>query len=72
MFQGVKVITFSTVKPGSHVTVMTSTVMAEVSQLEHDYGTCILSQVPHAEFNLLCGTAGTARSDLKKINLMSL
>ena len=40
------------------------------SQAEYDYGTCVLSQVPQAEFNLVCGTAGTVQSE--KNNLMNL
>ena len=54
-------------KPGSHITVM---VPAAVSKAEYDYGTCVLSQVPQAEFNLVPGTAGTIQSG--KRDLMSL
>ena len=57
-------------KPGSHITVMVPEVPAVVSKAENDYGTCVLSQVPQAEFNLVCGTAGTVQSG--KSNLMSL
>ena len=35
---------------------------AVVSQAEHDYGTCVLSHVPQAEFNLISGTAGTVQA----------
>ena len=47
------------IKPGSHITVM---VQAAVSKAEYDYGTCVLSQVPQAEFNLVPGTAGRVQS----------
>ena len=57
-------------KPDPHITVMVSAVPEVVSNAEYDYGTCVLSQVPQAEFNLVCGTAGTVQSG--KSNLMSL
>ena len=41
---------------------MVPAVPAEVSKTEYDYGTCVLSQVPQAEFNLVCGTSGTVQS----------
>ena len=49
---------------------MVPAVPAVVSKAEYDYGTCVLSPVPQAEFNLVCGTAGTVK--LGKRNLMSL
>ena len=58
------------VKPGSHITVMVPAVPAAVSKAEYDYGTCVLSQVPQAEVNIVPGTAGTVQSG--KRNLMSL
>ena len=54
-------------KPGFHITIMVQVVE---SQAEYDYGTCVLSLVPQAEFNLVCGTAGIVQSE--KSNLMSL
>ena len=48
-------------KPGSDITVMVPAVPALVSKAEYDYGTCVLSPVPQAEFNLVCGTAGTVQ-----------
>ena len=59
-------------KPGSHITVMVpiSAVPAVLSKAEYDYSTCVLFQVPQAEFNLVCGTAGTVQSG--NSNLMSL
>ena len=45
-------------KPGSHITAMVPAVPAAVSKAEYEYGTCALSQVPKAEFNLVPGTAG--------------
>ena len=63
-------ISLSSLKPGSHITVMVPAVPAVVSKAEYDYGTCVLSPVPQAEFNLVCGTAGTVQSG--KRNLMSL
>ena len=48
-------------KPGSHITVMVPAVPAVVSKAEYDYGTCVLSPVPQAEFNLVCGTFGTVQ-----------
>ena len=57
-------------KPGSHIAVMVPAVPAVVPQAKYDYGTCVLSQVPQAQFNLVCGTAGTVQSG--KSNLMSL
>ena len=41
-----------------------------MSKAEYDYGTCVLSSVSQAEFNLFCSTAGTVQSE--KRNLMSL
>ena len=41
---------FQALKPGSHITVM---VPAAVSKAEYDCGTCVLSQVPQAEFNVV-------------------
>ena len=58
--------TFPSLKPGSHITVIVPVVPAVVSQPKYDYGTCVLSQVPQAEFNLVCGTAGTVQSEEKK------
>ena len=58
------------IKPGSHITVMVPAVPAAVSKAEYDYGTCVLSQLPQAEFNLVPGTAGTVQSGKRK--LMSL
>ena len=52
----------NTIKPGSHVTVMVPEVPAVVSKAKYDYDTCVLSQVQQAEFNLVCGTAGTVQS----------
>ena len=57
-------------KPGSHITVMVPAVPAAVFKAEYDYGTCVLSQVLQAEFNLVPGTAGTVQPG--KENLMSL
>ena len=57
-------------KPGSHITVTVPAVPAAVSKAGYDYGTCVLSQLSKAEFNLVCGTAGTVQS--WKNNLMSL
>ena len=54
-------------KPGFHITIMVQVVE---SQAGYDYGACVLSQVPQAEFNLVCGTAGTVQSE--KSNLMNL
>ena len=54
-------------KPGFHITIMLQ--MVE-SQAEYDYGACVLSQVPQAEFNLVCSTAGTVQSE--KSNLINL
>ena len=56
-------------KPGSNIIVMVPVVPAVVFKAEYDYGTCVLSQVPQTEFNLVCGTAGTTKSG--KSNLMS-
>ena len=66
----VSIRTDERVKPGSHITEMVPAVPAVVSKAEYDYGTCVLSQVPPAEFNLVCGTAGTVQSG--ESNLMSL
>ena len=43
----------SVFEPGSHITVMLPAVPAVVSSAEYDYGTCVLSQLPQAEFNLV-------------------
>ena len=51
-----------TLKPGSHITVMVPAVPAAVSKADYDYGTCVLFQVPQAEFNLVPGTAGRVQS----------
>ena len=59
-----------TLKPGSHIIVMVPAVPAAVSNSEYDYDSCVLSQVPQAEFNFVPGTAGTVQSG--KRNLMSL
>ena len=59
------------VKHGSHIIVMTFTVPVVVSRVELDYDTCVLSQVPQAEFNLASGTVGTVQSDLRKIKSQS-
>ena len=50
-----------TLWPGSHITVIVPAVPAVVSKVEYDYGTWGLSPVPQAEFNLVCGTAGTVQ-----------
>ena len=47
-------------------------VPAVVSKAEYDYGTCVLSAVPKAEFNLVCGTAGTVQSVKEKESHESL
>ena len=39
-------------KPGAHFTVMVPAVPEVVSNAEYDYSTCVLSQVPQADFNL--------------------
>ena len=54
-------------KPGFQITIM---VLVAESQAEYDYGACVLSQYPQAEFNLVYGTAGTVQSE--KSNLMNL
>ena len=41
---------------------MVPAVPAVVTKAEYDYDTCVLSPVPKAEFNLVCGTAGTVKS----------
>ena len=55
------------IKPGSHITVRVPAVPAAVAKAEYDYGTCVLSQAPQAEFNLVPGTVQSG-----KRNLMSL
>ena len=60
----------SRIKPGSHITLMVPAVPTAVSKAEYDYGTCVLSQVLQADFNLVPGTAGTVQPG--KRNLMSL
>ena len=51
-------------KPDFHIIVM---VPAVVSKAEYDYGTCVLSQVPQAEFNLVCGTVQSGKSNLRSL-----
>ena len=53
---------YASFKPGSHITVMVPAVPAAVSKAEYDYGTCVLSQVPQEELNLVPGTAGRVES----------
>ena len=49
------------------MTVMVPAVPAAVSKAEYDCGTCVLSQVPQAEFNVVPGTAGTVQSGKRNV-----